>query len=98
MNLRDYFEQKKTLSLDPTRKMELYEKIIHQTHVPVSIFARFSFYTKVALYTFVGLIFLASLYIPYFSSLFQQTDGIITTSLGGATVQADYIAQIIETK
>ena len=78
--------------------MELYEKITHQMHAPVSIFARMSFYTKLSLYTFVGLVFLASLYIPYFSSLFEQTDGILTTSLGGATVQADYIAQIIETK
>lgn len=98
MNLRDYFEKQKSISLEPARKVELYERVNRQIHAPVGIFSRFSFYSKVAIYTSVGLIFLASLYLPYFSSLFQQTDGILTTSWGGASVQADYIAQIIETK
>lgn len=98
MKLRDYFISQKSVHLEPTHKVELYEIITQKTYAHVGIFARMSFYTKVALYTFVGLVFLASLYIPYFSSHFRKTDGILTTNPGGATVQADYIAQIIETK
>lgn len=98
MELRDYFTSQKSVRLDPVHKVELYETITQRTHAHVSIFARMSFYTKLALYTFVGMVFLASLYIPYFSSHFRNTDGILTTNPGGATVQADYIAQIIETK
>lgn len=98
MNLHDYFSSQRDLRLEPTRKVELYESITRKTHQPVSVFARMSFYTKVALYTFVGMVFLASLYIPYFSSYIQETDGILTSNGGGAVVQADYIAQIIETK
>ncbi len=98
MNLRDYFNSQKSVHLEPADKVALYETITQKTHTPVSIFVRMSFYTKLALYTFIGMVFLASLYVPYFSSFFHQTDGVITSSLGGATVQADYIAQIIETK
>ncbi len=98
MNLRDYFTSQKDVRLEPSHKVALYETITKKTHTPVSIFVRMSFYSKVAIYSFIGLVFLASLYIPYFSTYFHQTDGVITSSLGGATVQADYIAQIIETK
>lgn len=98
MKLQDYFVSQRNISLEPAHKVELYENITHRIHAPVSIFARMSFYTKLSLYTVVGLFFLASLYLPYFSSLFQKTDGVLRSSLGGATVQADYIAQIIETK
>lgn len=98
MNLRDYFISQKQVSLEPAHKVALYESITQKTHAHVGIFARMSLYTKVALYTFIGMIFLASLYVPYFSSFLKQTDGILTTTPGGATVQADYIAQIIETK
>lgn len=98
MKLRDYFISQKKLSIEPERKVSIYESVMQKTHAPVSIFARMSFYTKVSLYTFVGLVFLASLYIPYFSSLVRQSDGVITTTPGGVGVQADYIAQIIETK
>lgn len=98
MKLHEYFSSQKEISLESGRKVALYEDIMHKTHAPVSVFARMSFYTKVALYTFVGLVFLASLYLPYFSSLVRQSDGVVTSSPGGIGVQADYIAQIIETK
>lgn len=98
MKLRDYFISQKKVSMEPAHKVALYETIKLKTHSHVSIFARMSFYTKVALYTFVGMAFLASIYVPYFSSFFSETDGVITNTPGGATVQADYIAQIIETK
>jgi len=98
MKLHDYFTSQKKVALDPAHKVELYETIIQKTHTPAGIFSRMSFYTKVAMYTFVGIVFMASLYVPYFSSFFSETDGVITNTPGGATVQADYIAQIIETK
>lgn len=74
MNLRNYFTSQRNISLEPAQKVALYEKIMQKTHAPVSIFARMSFYSKVALYTFIGLVFLASLYVPYFSSFFHETD------------------------
>lgn len=94
MNLRDYFQIQQSLSLEPARKVAIYEKVTHQTHSSAGVFARMSFYTKFAIYSIVGVIFLVSLYAPYFGGLFQGGDD----GRGGVGVQADYIGQIIEAK
>ena len=94
MNLKSYFQTQKNLSLDPAAKVALYEKVVLKTRTTAGIFSRIGLYTKAAIYTSVGIIFLVSLYAPYFGGIFQNTDG----ERNGIEVQADYIGQIIEAK
>lgn len=84
MNLRDYFQIQKKLFLEPADKVAIYEKVLFQTRTTTGIFGRMSLYTKAAIYSIVGLVFLVSLYAPYFGGLFQDTNT-------GVGVQADYI-------
>ncbi len=95
MDLKEYFAKKRTEKLPEYRKMMIYDRFMDKIEHK-NIFLRFSFYTKVAVYSMVLLFLLYSLFIDLPMTPTRR-DWLITYR-NGKTVNASYIGKVIKTE
>lgn len=99
MKLKDYFDQKKDISVSSWDKLEIYQKIISKRNSKSFQPQRKFFFVKSFAYSFVFLFLLLWLYWTYIFNwkfIINKDWFFIQRSNGIKSVQADYVAKVIE--
>ena len=100
MKLQEFFDTQKNIHLTDIDKLDLYQSILYKKTKQRSI-KRLSFvHAKYFIYTMVFAVLILGTYGVYFinNSTIEDNNRFAIKTNGTNTVQADYIAQVIEVK
>jgi hypothetical protein len=100
MKLQEFFNTQKDINLTDVDKLDLYQSILYKKTKRPSLKRTSFVHAKYFLYTMVFAILMLGMYGVYFvnDGNLQDYNRFTIKSNGTNTVQADYIAQVIDVK